>query len=84
MFIAIILTTLTSRMNPPIPLDVDNGISGVELWFGNGASLEVGLLCHLDSCTAMNIINLQAHQWLMTAHPYLVAEYVQFDNITPF
>ena len=62
-----------------MPLDVDNGLPGVELWFGRDAHSEIGLLCHIDSCAAMNTCNLQVHQWLMTTHPHLVAKYIQYD-----
>ena len=82
-FIAQILTTLVSSMNPPIPLHVDNGLLGVEFWFEKEASTEVVLLCHLDSYVAMNTWNLQVHQQMMTA-PHLVAEYIQYDDSTPF
>ena len=32
----------------------------------------------------MNTGNLQVHQWLMTEHPHLVTEYIQYDDTTPF
>ena len=83
-FTAQILVTPASDSNPPMPLDVDNGLSGVELWFGCEASSEIGLLCHLDSCAVMNTGTLQVHQWLMTAHPHWVVEYIQYDNSNPF
>ena len=61
-FTAQILATPASDSNLPMPLDVDNGLPGVELWFGREAPYEIGLLCHLDSCAAMNTGNLQVHQ----------------------
>ena len=38
----------------------------------------------MDTCAAMNTGNLAVHQWLMSTHPHLVAEYIQFDDVTPF
>ena len=32
----------------------------------------------------MNTGNLQVHKWLMTAHPTIVAEYIQYDDSDPF
>ena len=46
-FNAHILVTPTEYLNSPMPLDVDNGLPGIELWFGQHESSEVGLLCHL-------------------------------------
>ena len=78
-FTAQIIVTPTLAINSPMPLDVDNGLPGVELWFGHESVSEVGLLCHLDSCAAINTGNLHVHQCLITAHPHLVAEYLQYD-----
>ena len=83
-FRAEILTTPLSNINPPMPLDVDTGLPGVELWFGLEKPSEIGLLYHLDLCAAMNTGNLHVHQWLITTHPHLVAEYIQYDDATPF
>ena len=83
-FSASIMIHNEQNVAPPMPLDVDNGLPGIELWFGNNADNEMGFLCHMDTCAAMNTGNLAVHQWLMSTHPHLVAEYIQFDDITPF
>ena len=57
-FTAQILTTSVANINPPMPLDVDNELPGIELWFGISTSPEIGLLYHLDSCAAMNKGNI--------------------------
>ena len=67
-----------------MPLDVDNGLPGIELWFGNNEKDEISFICHMDTCAAMNTGNLSVHKWLMTSHPHLVAEYIQFDDTNPF
>lgn len=81
---AVILNTSTSEYVQPMPLDVDNGLPGIEMWFGKNEDSEVGFLCHLDTCAAMNTGNLRVHQWLMTQYPDIVAEYLQYDDETPF
>ena len=81
---ALVLNTNTSSYTQPMPLDVDNGLPGVELWFGSNDASEVGFMCHLDTCAAMNTGNLRVHQWLITKHPEIVAEYLQYDDKKPF
>ena len=61
-----------------------HGLPGIELCFGKVCTSEVGLLCHLDSCAAMNTVNLRVHQWLITTYPHLVSEYIQYDDSLPF
>ena len=55
------LTPPTSTMNLPMPLDVANALPGIEFYFGKEPSSEIGLLCHLDLCTAMNTGNLRMY-----------------------
>ena len=47
-FTAQILATSASESNLLIPLDVENGLPGVELWFVRDSSSEIGLLCRLE------------------------------------
>ena len=74
----------TATNTPPMPLDVDNGLPGIELWFGTSPANEISFICHMDTCAAMNTGNLTVHQWLMTKYPHLVAEYIQYDDSSPF
>ena len=32
----------------------------------------------------MNTGNFKVHQWLINQHPNIVAQYIQYDNTTPF
>ena len=73
---ALVLNTNTSTYTQPMPLDVDNGLLVVELWFGSNDDNEVGFMCHLDTCAAIDTGNLRVHQWLMTKHPDIVTEYL--------
>ena len=67
-----------------MPFDVDNGLPGVEIWFGTKEEDEECFVCHLDYCAAMNTGNLRVHQWLMTQHPTVVAKYIQYDDANHF
>ena len=60
-FTAQILVTPVSAINSPLSLDVDNGLPGVELWFGSESMSEVSLLFHLDSSADMVTGNLHVH-----------------------
>ena len=61
MFTMQILTTPASNITPPMPLDGDSGLPGVEMWFGRNRSSEVGMLCHLDLCAVINTGKLHVH-----------------------
>ena len=78
-----------SHNNPirPMPLDLDNGLPGVVIRFATPSNIEStapAFLCHLDSCAGMNTGNLTIHQYIITKHPSIVAEYIQFDDNNPF
>ena len=83
-YTANIFVSDTSSTTPPMPLDVDNGLPGIELWFGTSTKNEISFICHMDTCAAMNTGNLTVHKWLMSKYPHLVAEYIQFDDSRPF
>ena len=63
-----------------MPLDVDNVLPGIEIWFGTDPANEISFIHHMDTCAAMNTGNLLVHKWLMTQNPELVAEYIQFND----
>ena len=67
-----------------MPLDIDNGLPGILLRLGIDASSDTCFLCHVDSCAAMNTGNLLLHQFIITNHPSVVAEYIQYDDSDPF
>ena len=83
-FSAHILISDTHSITYPIPLNVDNGLPGIELWFGTDLIHEIGIIFHMDTCVAINTSNLMVHKWLVTQNPELVAEYIQFDDAYPF
>ena len=72
------------RIIRSMPLDLDNGLPGILLRLGRDARSETCFLCHVDSCAAMNTGNLLLHQYIITNHPEIVAEYIQYDDVEPF
>ena len=81
---ALIWAIPAEKYTPPMPFDVDNGLPGDDLWFGTKKEDEVCFAYYLASYVTMNTGNLRVHQWLMTQHPTLVAEYIQYDDVHPF
>ena len=79
-----IMVNDTLSISPPMPLDVDNGFPGIEVCFGISSENEFGYMCHIDTCAAMNTGDLLVHQWLMTTHLHLVAEFIQYNHRKPF
>ncbi len=70
---------------PPMPLNVDNGLPGIVLKFGRkGTAKLVPWTCHVDTCAAMSTGNLELHQYIISKHPELVAEYIQYDDPNAF
>ena len=63
-----------------MPLDLDNGLPGFLVHFGTCDDNKISMLCHVDTCAAMNTGNLLFHQWIITTYPDVIAEYVQFDG----
>ena len=78
------MDTTTSQYTVPIPLNVSNGLPTIDLWFGSDNESEVGFMCYIDTCAAMNTGNLNIHQWLINQYPYMVAEYIQYDDVNTF
>lgn len=79
----VLVSTLAAK-GAPMPLDVDNGLPGVEMRLGTTDDTEVTFICHVDTCAAMSTGNLQLHEWIMTTYPDIVAEYIQYDDNNPF
>ena len=67
-----------------MPLDLDNGLPGILVRLGHAPGSDICFLCHVDSCAAMNTGNLLLHQYIITQHPTIVAEYIQYDDKNPF
>ena len=82
-----IFQTSPSSSLPPMPLDVDNGLPAIAMQFGienNSPNSLISFTCHIDSCAAMNTGNMLIHQWIMTNYPNIVAEYISYNDNTPF
>ena len=63
-----------------MPLDVNNSLPGIELWFGNSATNEMGFICHMDTYVVMNTGNLVVNQRLISSHSHIVAEWQYTPN----
>ena len=83
-FLGKVLVSTTAARGAPMPLDVDNGLPGIEMRFGKTDETEVTFICHVDTCAAMSTGNLKVHEWIMTTYPSIVAEYIQYNDDTPF
>lgn len=53
------------------------------MWFGYDNTKEVRCICHMGTYATMNTGNLLVHQWIMTTNPYVVVEYIQYDDNMP-
>ena len=42
------------------------------------------LLCRLESCATMNTLKLHVYNCLITTHPHLVTEFIQYDYANMF
>ena len=49
--------------------------------FGISDEKEMSFNEHLDSCEGLNIGNLNAHKWVMTTYPYIIKNYMEFDDM---
>ena len=83
-FLGKVLVSTFAAKGAPMPLDVDNGLPGIEMRFGRTDDTEVTFICHVDTCAAMSTGNLQVHEWIMTTYPEIVAEYIQYNDDKPF
>ena len=39
---------------------------------------------HIDTCAAMNTVNLLLHKYIMIKHPLLANEFIQYDDADRF
>ena len=69
----------------PMPLDLDNGLPGITVKFGKNRDAPVtSFLCHLDSCAGMSTGRLDVHKCIATKFPSIVAEWIEYNDDTPF
>jgi hypothetical protein len=68
---------------PPMPIAIDNGLPHVHFELGKLSS-DVVLSGLADTCGALNTGYKRYHQYIMSEHPEIVHEYLEFDSSTPF
>ena len=51
-------------------LAVEKKTLSINICFGSTQNhSEISFASHIDSCAAMNVVNILIHQWIITAHP---------------
>ena len=74
-------------INRPMPIALDNNIPGIAVQISNlhnSPSACQNFLALVDSCAAMNISNLEIHQWIITKFPEIVADHISYDDTNSF
>ena len=67
-----------------MPINIYNGLPAVAMRFGISDEKEMSFNVHLDSCAELNIGNLDVHKWVIITYPYIVKNYIQFDDKDKF
>ena len=67
-----------------MPLDIENDLPVINVLFVKYNHNEISFLCYIDTCAVMYTVNLPLQQWVITKYPNLVAEYILYDDSTPF
>ena len=52
--------------------------------FGVSDEKEMSFNVHINSCTGLNICNPNVHKWVITTYPYIVKNYMEFDDKDKF
>ena len=84
LFSAVCFNTGPSNRVRPMPINIDNGLPAVAMRFGISDEKEMSFNVHLYSCAGLNIGNLDVHKWVITTYPYIVKNYIQFDDKDKF
>ena len=67
-----------------MPINIDNGLPAVATRFGVSDEKEMNFNVHLDSCIGLHIGNLNVHKQVITTYPYIVKNYIEFDDNDKF
>ena len=66
-------------------LTIDNNLLSINICFGSTPNhSEIIFASHIDSCTAINVVNIKIHQWVITKHLEIVSCYIQYEKENPF
>ena len=69
---------------PLMPIAIDNGLPYLTFNLGADPDADPSLSGLMDTCAALNTGYLLFHLWLKSERPYLVAEFITFDDSNPF
>ena len=61
-------------------INIDNNLPAFAIQFGISDEKEMSFNVYLDLCAGLNIGNLDVHKWVITTYPYIVKNYIQFDD----
>ena len=68
-----------------MPLAIDNNLPSNNIRFGSTYNYsEISFVLCIDSCAAINVVNIKIHQWVITTHPKIVSHYIQYKDENPF
>ena len=68
-----------------MPLDLYNGLPGVVLQIGKTKNHDtISFFALVDTCAAIKMGTLLLKIYIMTKHPYLVTEFIQYNDTDPF
>ena len=84
LFSAACFNTVPSNRARPMPINIENSLPVVAMRFGISDEKEMSFNVHLDSCAGLNIGNIDVHKWIITTYPFIVKNYIQFDDKDKF
>ena len=68
-----------------MPLTVDNNLTLINIRFGSTNNhSEVSFASHMNSFSAMTVVNIKIYWWVNTTHTEIVSHCIQYDNKNPF
>ena len=71
LFSAVCFNAAPSNHARPMPININNGLPAVAIRFGVSDEKEMSFYVHIDSCTGLNIENLNVHKWGIIIYQYI-------------
>ena len=84
LFSAVCFNAAPSNHARLISITIDNGLPTVALRFGVSNEKETSFNVHIDACAGLNIGNLNVRKWVIVTYPYIVKNYMEFDDKDKF
>lgn len=77
-------TTTSSSQVQPAPINIDSCLLDVVMQLRDSDVKEMSFNAHIDLYAGLNIRHLHLRQWVITKYPYIVQNYMKFDNKEKF